>query len=169
MTMLATRRIVVGMDGSPAAAEALKWAVAEARLGDAVIEVVYAWDPSPIVATGLPPLDWSQLRDAAEEHARVIVRRAVGEDPGVEITTTVAVGRPQEALVEASAEADLLVVGSRGGGGLAGIAIGSVGHHCAEHAECPVLVVHHNPLRRRPAREARPRMRASAAREVEPV
>jgi nucleotide-binding universal stress UspA family protein len=163
------RRIVVGVDGSPASADALRWAVAEAQATDGTVEAVYAWDPSPIVATGLPPLDWSQLRDAAEEHAAEIVRRAVGDQAAAEVMVSVVIGRPHEALAEASEDADLLVVGSRGFGGLEGIVYGSVGRHCAERARCPVLIVHHDPLGREVAapREQGPRRQAPLRRRAD--
>jgi nucleotide-binding universal stress UspA family protein len=49
-------------------------------------------------------------------------------------------------LVKRSAQAELLVVGSRGLGGLKGMVLGSVGHHCAAHAHCPVVIVHQVPV-----------------------
>jgi nucleotide-binding universal stress UspA family protein len=154
MEGLEIRLIVVGIDGSPAAADALEWAVAEARLTGAAVEAVYAWDPSPVVRAGAPPADWRPLRRGAEEHAAEIVHRVVGDAEDVWVIPRMVMGRAAEILVDESARADLLVVGSRGVGGLEGIELGSVSHHCAAYAECPVVVVRHDPLARRHAARA---------------
>jgi nucleotide-binding universal stress UspA family protein len=154
MEKLELQLIVVGVDGSPAAAEALEWAVAEARATGARVEAVYAWDPSPIVAAGSPPADWRPLRLAAEDHAAEIVRGAVGDEPGVAVVPRMVIGRAAEILVDESTRADLLVVGSRGIGGLEGIELGSVSHHCAARAECPLVIVRHDPLRPKPGRRS---------------
>ncbi len=141
-------RIVVGIDGSEAAGDALRWAVAQAKLTGATVEAVYAWDPGVLVSLGMPPmLDWKPLREAAHERPREIVREAVGSDSGVRIVTKTVMGHAAQVLVDRSAKADLLVVGSRGLGGLKGMVLGSVGHHCAAHSHCPVVVVHSSPQR----------------------
>jgi nucleotide-binding universal stress UspA family protein len=75
------------------------------------------------------------------------VREAVGNQPGVRIVTKTVTGNPAQVLVDRSAHADLLVVGSLGLGGLKGMLLGSVGHHCAAHSHCPVVIVHASPLR----------------------
>jgi nucleotide-binding universal stress UspA family protein len=136
-------RIVVGIDGSVSAADALRWAVEQAKLTGATVEAVYAWDPGTLVSLAVPPLiDWKPLREAARRRPAEIVRDAVGTDPGVRIVTKTVRGNPAEVLVDRSAHADLLVVGSRGLGGLKGMLLGSVGHHCAAHSHCPVVIVH---------------------------
>ncbi len=140
-------RIVVGIDGSESAAEALRWAVAQAKLTGATVEAVYAWDPGAIVSLGVPPLlDWEPLREAANARSHEIVEEAIGGDSGVRIVAKTVTGHAAEVLVDRSATADLLVVGSRGLGGLKGMVLGSVGHHCAAHAHCPVVIVHSAPL-----------------------
>jgi len=148
MKTLEMQLIVVGFDGSPAAAAALEWAVAEARLTGARVEAVYAWDPSPIVASGSAVPDWRPLREAAERYAARAVRGVVGVDGDVLVTPKMVIGRPAQVLLAASAGADLLVVGSPGIGGLEG-ELGSISQHCAAYAECPVVVIRHDPLRRR--------------------
>jgi nucleotide-binding universal stress UspA family protein len=149
-------RIVVGVDGSEAAGEALRWAVAQAKLTGATVEAVYAWDPGVLVSLGMPPmLDWKPLREAANERPKEIVRETVGGDTGVRIVTKTVMGHAADVLVKRSATADLLVVGSRGLGGLKGMVLGSVGHHCAAHSHCPVVIVHSAP----PAAPHAPRRR----------
>jgi nucleotide-binding universal stress UspA family protein len=141
------RRIVVGIDGSESAADALRWAVEQAKLTDATVEAVYAWHPDALVSLGMPPLvDWELLREAAKARPREIVAAVIGKGQGVKILPKMMSGSPAEVLVERSAQADLLVVGSRGLGGLKGMLLGSVGHHCATHAHCPVVIVHPVPV-----------------------
>jgi nucleotide-binding universal stress UspA family protein len=140
-------RIVVGIDGSTSAANALRWGVEQAKLTGATIEAVYAWDPGPLVSLGMPPLvEWEPLREAAQARPGELVREAVGAKPGVRILKKTVMGNPAQVLVQRSANADLLVVGSRGLGGLTGMLLGSVGHHCAAHSHCPVVIVHAAPL-----------------------
>jgi nucleotide-binding universal stress UspA family protein len=141
-------RIVVGIDGSDSAADALRWAIEQAKITDATVEAVYAWDPGALVSFSVPPLiDWDPLREAAQARPAEIVRDAVGSDPGVRIVTKTVTGNPAQVLVDRSGHADLLVVGSRGLGGLKGMLLGSVGHHCAAHSHCPVVIVHASPPR----------------------
>jgi nucleotide-binding universal stress UspA family protein len=148
-------RIVVGIDGSESAAEALRWAVGQATLTGATVEALYVWHPEALVTLGVPPLvDWELLREAAQARPAEIVREAVGSEPDVRVLPKTAMGSPAEELVKRSEKADLLVVGSRGLGGLKGMLLGSVGHHCAAHSYCPVVIVHRAPLpdRRAPRR-----------------
>ncbi|HZD86596.1 MAG TPA: universal stress protein [Gaiellaceae bacterium] len=152
-----SRRIVVGIDGSESANDALRWAVDQAKLTGGTVEAVYAWDPGTLVSLGIPPLvDWQGLREAAEERPREIVREVLGRRNGVRVVPKTVTGNAAEVLVEHSANADLLVVGSRGLGGLKGMLLGSVGHHCAAHSHCPVVIVHRAPLpaRRPPRRQS---------------
>jgi nucleotide-binding universal stress UspA family protein len=140
-------RIVVGIDGSESSADALRWAVAQAGLTGATVEAVYAWDPGALVSLGLPPLfDWEPLHEAARARTVEIVRETIPGNSGVRVVPKTVTGSPAEVLVKASERADLLVVGSRGLGGLKGMVLGSVGHHCAAHAHCPVVIVHPVPL-----------------------
>lgn len=138
----AGNRIVVGVDGSAAATAAAGWAVAEAQATGRGLTFVYAVEP-PVMAgsvgMGLPvsigAID--EWRDRAHAEA-VAIAAAVGAlDPEV----LVAVGSPSGVLVERSESAALIVVGSRGRGGFAGLLLGSVGAQVAPHASCPVVVV----------------------------
>ncbi len=141
--MSASPRIVVGFDGSDHSRRALEWAVAEASLRGAALCVLYAW---LIVPIAVPDLDYSadedELQRRAEEFLADAVSASVPSDGRVEVELRVVNGRPAEALLEAAADAALLVVGSRGLGGFAGLLLGSVSSQCAHHAPCPVVVVH---------------------------
>jgi len=132
--------IVVGVDGSASSADALRWAIEEARLRDAELTVLFAWQ-LPLI--GIPgafnraDLEQGARRLLAEEIAAV-------DPPGdVSINELVAEGDPSESLMAACDQlgADLLVLGSRGRGGFKALRLGSVGQECAVHADCPVLIV----------------------------
>ena len=133
-------RIVVGVDGSESSIDALRWAVRQAELTSCDVEVVTTWQ-QPIgygadlvaEAENWDVLVESKLDDALAQvdTARVKVRRTVSH------------GHPAEVLTDASTNAELLVVGSRGHGGFVGMLLGSVSLHVSSHARCPVVVVRH--------------------------
>ncbi|MFJ6381181.1 universal stress protein [Kitasatospora sp. NPDC092039] len=139
------RRIVVGVDGSESSGRALRWAVRQAELTGSALVAVIAWEyPTYHGARGwFPPAgtDEAALESRARQEVARAVERAVGEDPPVEVRTEARYGTPAGALVEASRGAELLVVGSRGLGGFAGMLLGSVAQHCTRHATVPVVVV----------------------------
>lgn len=140
--------IVVGVDHSEGAKEALRFALEEAELRDASVRAVHAWTFVPPgagffeagpVAAGL---DVSELHRAAEAALEGTVTEVAGSRSGVEVERRVVEGAPAAVLVEESRDADLLVVGSRGHGGFAGLLLGSVSQQVAHHASCPVVIVH---------------------------
>ncbi len=164
-------KIVVGVDASPGAVRALAWAADEARLRLATLQVVHAYHaqalaaplyfPSQegltgraVAAGGRPPAE--EMTEALEQRAEFqeAVRRQaedlleglldeVGKTvEGIDVQRSVVEDRnPAQALVELSADADLLVVGSRGRGGFTSLLLGSVSHATVLHALCPVVVV----------------------------
>ncbi len=136
--------IVVGVDGSEASKDALRWAARQARLTGAELRAVCAWQ-MPTGYGWIP--DISEFDFAAEARSGLdgTVADALGADPGVKVTTDVRQGHPATVLIEASQGAALLVVGSRGHGAFAGMLLGSVSQHCAQHASCPVLIMRHQP------------------------
>ncbi|MBP0450618.1 universal stress protein [Kitasatospora sp. RG8] len=136
----ASRRIVVGVDGSPSSRQALRWAVGQARLTGGAVEAVLCW-LLPAMYRRAPASVDRELRHAAERVLAQAVTEAVGDDRPVEIRETAVLGNASEVLVERSHGAELLVVGSRGHGGFAGALLGSVGQHCVQHGSCPVVVV----------------------------
>jgi nucleotide-binding universal stress UspA family protein len=139
--------IVVGVDQSAGSLAALRFALEEARLRDATLRIVHAWQYGYIGAgflEGSYPLvgaDIKELQDAGEAELDARVREAIPNTGDVAIERRVLEGRPAAILVEQSLGADLLVVGSRGHGGFAELLLGSVSHQCASHAKCPVVVV----------------------------
>jgi nucleotide-binding universal stress UspA family protein len=138
-------RIVVGVDGSACARQALAWAIEEAKLrGDEVVAVHAC--PYPLlaptmegIAPVLPGPDYDRDAQRLLEREIEAVR---GEPNGVKVTPRVSELSPAPALVRASDGADLLVLGSRGLGGFTGMVLGSVGQQCAQHAKCPVVIIH---------------------------
>ena len=139
-----TGRIVAGVDGSDSSKQALRWAVRQAELTGGVVLAVTAWDyPQFHGALGwLPPTrsDEAALESRAREDLTRVVEETVGPQPPVEVRTEAQYGTAASVLLRAAREASLLVVGSRGLGGFAGLLPGSVAQHCAQHADCPVVV-----------------------------
>lgn len=143
--------VVVGVDGSAGGNAALRWAAAEARLRKASLRVVHSWMFSYPGVEGYGylgatldafPGGLSDLHRAAEEVLERATEGLEAEAEGVEIERTVVEGAPAEVLVGAATAGDLLVVGSRGHGGFAGLLLGSVSQQVAHHAPCPVVIVH---------------------------
>jgi nucleotide-binding universal stress UspA family protein len=140
--------VVVGVDHSAGAKEALRFALTEARLLNASLRAIHTWQP-PYTGGGFGFTEsayradeLSELRSAAETALDSTIEETipdVGED---EIERRVIVGAPAGVLVEQSRGVDLLVVGSRGLGGFRGLLLGSVSQQCAQHAACPVVIVH---------------------------
>ncbi|GAA4990399.1 universal stress protein [Kitasatospora paranensis] len=136
-------RIVVGVDGSPSSLDALRWAVEQARVRGAAVEVVACWQYP--VATG-----WT-VPIAADEDLAGLARKVLDDSIAaateahhpVEIRPRVVEAGAAPGLLDAARGAELLVVGSRGHGGFTGALLGSVGQHCVQHAPCPVVVVRH--------------------------
>ena len=136
-------RIVVGVDGSEHSRLALRWAATLSSWTGAAVEAVTAWHIPPTFgwAAGSsyvpPPMDG---KADAERMLKELLAEVFPADGNVKMI--VREGNAAQGLIELSGESSLLVVGSRGHGGFAGLLLGSVSSHCAEHATCPVLVVH---------------------------
>ncbi|MFE9423886.1 universal stress protein [Kitasatospora sp. NPDC006697] len=141
-----TRRIVVGVDGSPAANAALRWAARQAAAtGAEVVEAVGVWElPSYYALAGgalPPPSEELNPQRLSEQILHDAVLAVLGEQPAVKVAEVVLPGPPAAALLRQAEGAELLVVGSRGLGGFAGVLLGSVSRHVVEHAPCPAVVV----------------------------
>jgi len=139
----AGRRIVVGVDGSAPSKAALAWAVRQAQLTGAAVEAIIAWEYPATYGYALPAapeINYNFGEVAAEVVANTIAE-VCGQGEPVKINSRVVEGNAAQALLDASAGAELLVVGSRGHGGFVEALLGSVGQHCVHHATCPVVVI----------------------------
>ena len=130
--------VVVGVDGSDCSTAAVRWAEAYADVTGASLVLVTAWHlptsyGAPVGYVGFDP----------EEDARKLVEATAAEVhlPAQRVTSRVVPGPAGDALIRAAENADLLVVGTRGHGTLAGALIGSTSSYCVHHAGCPVVVV----------------------------
>lgn len=136
-------RIVVGVDGSPTSVLALLWAAEEAVLRQATLAVVHAWSDSN-VGTGIPGSAFSVDIESLKQAARATLDEVLDSTTlpeGIRIERHVIMGPGASVLLDASADADLLVVGTRGLGNVKGLILGSVSHACISQATCPVVVV----------------------------
>jgi nucleotide-binding universal stress UspA family protein len=145
--------IVVGVDGSPGSLEALRFALTEARLRCSSVLALHAWAlpyvevPGPFLLE-LPGPEVAPLEEVAEalergaqERLAASLREVADEAAGVVVEQRVAEGGAAQLLIEASRDAELLVVGTRGRGGFSGLLLGSVSRQCVSHAHCPVAIV----------------------------
>lgn len=135
--------VVVGVDGSPSAQAALRWAADEARRRGVPLAVISAWYREPGMIIGPLPaeigMELTPERLEAAQHA--VLNHAVKDVTDVELRTVVVHGDPRTELTSASANAELLVVGNRGHGPIVEAILGSVSSYCVHHAQCPVVVV----------------------------
>lgn len=157
-------RIVVGVDGSQTSHDALRWALEEAQLRRASLDVVHVYGPigeespysasyaySPDMRTAERIKDderkWREERqrtvhDRAQRIVADVIADVGAKEADVQINQEVIAGaRSAQALIDRSRNADLLVVGSRGRGGFKGLLLGSVSQQCVQHASCPVVVI----------------------------
>jgi nucleotide-binding universal stress UspA family protein len=133
-------RIVVGVDGSPSSIAAVRRGLTIATALDVPLQVVSAW--SYPIGLGYFPPDYMPGQDAEDDLDAIIATVLDGADIPARLTKTVKEGQPAQVLIEASKGAGMLIVGSRGHGGFAGLLLGSVSSVCAAHSSCPVLIMH---------------------------
>jgi nucleotide-binding universal stress UspA family protein len=137
-------RIVVGVDASSGARQALSWALAEAKLRGAALEVVHSWSyPERAPKASATPGPTVTV-EALEEDALQVVEESLAGlavSEGLDLRRHVAPAPAALALVEAAEGAHLLVVGARGRGGFSGLLLGSVAQQCAQHTPCPLVIV----------------------------
>ena len=135
----------MGVDGSQSSKSALRWAARLQPVFGGQIEAVTSWEWPSSYGWGVAlPSDWRPDLDAAKA-LESAVDEVFGSDRPAGLVCSVREGRASYVLLEASDGADLLIVGSRGHGGFAGLLLGSVSTACTEHAKCPVLVAHGDP------------------------
>jgi nucleotide-binding universal stress UspA family protein len=138
--------ITVGIDGSAHSSRALEWAIKEAAIRHAPVTVLTVhsvpasgWTGNPIT---LPrdAMDQEDARKAAEEMTLKATSQ-LGDAQPASVTVRAITGFPAQELIEASRDADVLVVGTRGAGGFHRLMVGSVSNQVVHHAHCPVVVV----------------------------
>ena len=148
--------VVVGVDGSEGSNEAVRWALAEAALRGATLRLVCVYQ-TPAAWLGMgealgsavtATVSDEDLRNYAEETISAALE-AIGGAGDVQTVPDARPGHPADALIEASRDADLLVLGSRGHGEFGSVLLGSVSTHCTHHASCPVTVIPHQRHHRR--------------------
>ncbi|MEU9188909.1 universal stress protein [Streptomyces sp. NPDC048484] len=149
-----SRNVTVGLDGSPESRAAAEWAAREGKLRGLPVKLLQVWEPLPVPMAQAPLLgaetqarwrepdetgaplaaDWGGI--SQEEVAGLRLRH-----PGVDVTLEQVSGTPTEVLTAAGKDAELLVLGSRGLGGLGGFLLGSVGQAVTARTEVPVIMV----------------------------
>ena len=138
------RRIIVGVDGSESSIDALRLAGRVAVALECPLEATSVWVYPAVFEAG-------PLLSDLEEEARHTLDTASGTVFGDELpawfTATTRRGSPARVLIEQSADAEMLVLGSRGHGGFIGMLLGSVSNACVQHAQCPVLIARHSAAR----------------------
>lgn len=137
--------VVVGVDGSEGSVAALAWAARYAGATGARVRAILAWHYPG--AVGGPPMEVApdsvhhQTEEQENQTLSEAVSKAYGGPAPAGVEATLGYGHPAQVLIEASQEADLLVVGRRGHRAFAGMMLGSVSLHCVVSASCPVVVV----------------------------
>ncbi|MEX0874119.1 MAG: universal stress protein [Actinomycetota bacterium] len=138
--------IVVGVDGSDSARDALTWAIGEAKIRGREVVAVYAWiDPivPPSIDGVIVPIPHVGIEQEAENLLEREIKEVTGGSDEVKVQRRFVRRHPVAALLRTSEDADMLVIGSRGLGGFSGLMLGSVGQQCVHHATCPVVIVPH--------------------------
>lgn len=133
-------RIVVGVDGSDLSIEALREAATLAEALDARLDAICVWS-RPFSTHGAVPPGWHPDRNAARA-LHDVATAVFGDQKPQRLHTRIVEGSAARELISESIEADLLVVGARGHGGLPSPILGSVSSEVAVHARCSVLIVH---------------------------
>ena len=132
-------RIIVGIDGSPCSHAALRWGTSEAKAHGAELIAMHVWH---LPYVGLPGLSPPYDKEEFAAHARSVVDAAIAAVPEASgAKVEVVEGHAVSALVEASEDASMLVVGCHGHEIAPGVMLGSVSHHVAMHAACPVVII----------------------------
>ena len=142
MSASQSKRIVVGVDGSPSSVQALKWAFGQAILTGSEIDAVCAWHYPTSFVMAIP--DGADYQAFAEETlAKAITEAQTADDDytAVPVNPVVVQAQPAHALLNQATDASLLVVGFRGHSGLSEALLGSVSQHVAHHAPCPVVII----------------------------
>lgn len=138
--------IVVGVDGSEGSKHALAWAAEEARLRHVPLTVLLTWQLPATFYTGAVWVGMDSeviddLRKLAQQRLDDVCSELASLLEDVDVERRVVEGATAHSLIEAAEDADLLVVGTRGHGGFAGLLLGSVSQQCAHHSPCPIVII----------------------------
>ena len=136
--------IIVGIDGSARSRKALEWAVSEAAVRHAPLTVLTVhqvlashWGRPVVAGQDLA----KRAREAAQDETDIVLGKFGEEERPPSVTVRAATGVPAEVLLDAGADADMIVVGARGAGGFKRLLMGSVCTQVTHHAHCPVVVI----------------------------
>jgi nucleotide-binding universal stress UspA family protein len=136
--------IVIGLDGSDVAKEALQYGLHEASIRGTRVRVVHSWMMVPAVPASGPgmiaPFDVGPYREAGEELLRATVASVAGDKADL-VDRVLVEGPAGPAIIDNAHDAELIVVGRRGRGAVKSLVLGSVSSYVIQHARCPVLVV----------------------------
>ena len=138
-------RVVVGVDGSEQSKLALRWGAHLASARGTKLEAIATWEFPMGYGWAAVPVAWNPEHDT-EKFLTQTVDEVFGDKRPVDMRLSVHESNPAKALIDPSEDALMVVVGSRGHGGFAGLLLGSVSASVAEHAKCPVVVVHGDKL-----------------------
>ncbi|MEZ5184887.1 MAG: universal stress protein [Candidatus Nanopelagicales bacterium] len=136
--------IIVGYDGSRGSADALRWAAQAAKQRDRNLHIITTWTmPAADLGIGASSTLQDELLDELRDEAQTANNEGleIAAGIGANATGEIVIGRTAAALVHHSEDADMVVVGSHGTGGLTGYLLGSVSRQVSSHAKCPVVVV----------------------------
>jgi nucleotide-binding universal stress UspA family protein len=136
--------IIVGIDGSARSRKALEWAVREAGIRHAPLTVLTVCQPVTGFlgsAVAYPGDLEEHARKAAIEEVEEVTEQMAFEGRPASVAVQAVLGIPAEELLKAAADADMIVVGSRGAGGFKKLRLGSVSSHVVHHGHCPVVVI----------------------------
>jgi nucleotide-binding universal stress UspA family protein len=138
--------IIAGIDGSAHSSLVLEFAIKEAALRDSAVTVITVdnlpanpWTGNPTLLAG-ETAELERIEKIAEELTQKVTSQ-LGDSRPPSVTVRAVAGYPSKELIDASQDADLVVVGSRGAGGFARLVLGSVSSQVVQHAHCPVVVV----------------------------
>jgi len=134
--------IVVGVDGSGASIDALRWAVGQAKLTGARLEVIAAWEVPWTIMVSPTKVDDDYFREV-RERLDPAIQEGLSDAEGVDVTVRIVEWESAPSLISAAEGADMLVIGSHRYGTVKGMHLGSVASYCAHHAPCPVMIYRH--------------------------
>ena len=141
--MTASKKIVVGVDGSEGSQQALHWAINEAKIRGSEIEIVHTWNFTPPLdpVGGYVLIPDKDFQDSAQLVVDNVLKSVSEMASSVAISTHVERGSASQILLNHAKTAELLVVGRRGHGGFIGLLLGSTAAQVSHHAQCPVVIV----------------------------